>query len=62
MLILHNFWSIVLILFDWQFLVKHKNVQVQHPPNSPDLVLYNIFLYPKMKIYLKSKILAYEGH
>ena len=41
------------ILFDQQFLVKHKIVQVQHSLYSPDLVLCNFFLFSNLKIHLK---------
>ena len=37
------------------FLVKHKITQVTQPPYSPDLVLCDFWLFPKLKSPLKGK-------
>ncbi|UYV69145.1 hypothetical protein LAZ67_6002586 [Cordylochernes scorpioides] len=38
-----------------QFLAKHSNIQIPHPPYSPDLALNDFFLYPKLKMKLKGR-------
>ena len=37
------------------FLVKHQILQVTKPPYSPDLALWNFWLFPKLKSPLKGK-------
>ena len=44
----------ILNIFDMQFFAKHKIMQVQ---NSLYLLNRDVFLYPKLKINLQSKIL-----
>ena len=46
---------------EW-FFVKHRIVLVQHPSYSSDLAMRNFFLFPKLKINLKVKILAFGRH
>jgi len=36
-----------------QFLAKHSTAQLQQPPYSPDLALYDFFLFPRLKKVLK---------
>ena len=38
-----------------QFLAKHKNVQLRHPPYSPDIAPCDFLMYPKLKMALKGK-------
>jgi histone-lysine N-methyltransferase SETMAR len=38
-----------------QFLAKHKMPVIPHPPSSPDLALYDFFLFPKMQLKLKGR-------
>ena len=37
------------------FLAKHQITQVTQPPYSPDLMLYDFWLFPKLKSPLKGK-------
>ena len=48
-------------LFEWQSLAKDSIVQMQHFPYSPDLQLFETFLFPRLKVYLKGKIWGDEG-
>jgi hypothetical protein len=38
-----------------KFLAKYKMAAMPHPPFSPDLVSFNFFLFPKMKLKLKGR-------
>jgi len=38
-----------------QFLAKNKIAVMPHPPYSPDLALWDFFLFPKMKLKLKGR-------
>jgi hypothetical protein len=37
------------------FLAKYKTAVIPHSPYSPDLVPYDFFLFPKMKLKLKGR-------
>ena len=43
------------VLFDQQFLVKYRIVQVQQHPFLPDLAPCKSFMFPKQKIHLNGK-------
>jgi len=36
-----------------EFLAHHNITTLPHPPYSPDLALYDFFLFPKLKTHLK---------
>ena len=50
------------VLIHKKVLMKHRIVQVQHFPYSLDTEPDNFFLFPKLKIYLKTKMCGSVGH
>jgi hypothetical protein len=42
-------------VFTQHFLAKNKFALIPHPPQSPDLALCDVFLFPKMELKLKGR-------